>query len=339
MMQQKKTHYYREVAAELKQGKVDPAYLLYGEEVYLVDDLINRIAVAHLGKIDKEINYFVRYASDLGLPELLALMSGGGLFSEKKLIVYKDYQLLRNPKLDRLIAYLKNPNPDIRLILSARTESINQARYKNLQGLVKFVNLTPLRDRELQNFIRDEFKRYKKEVSPDGVQSLLYLVGEQIHNLKVEIAQVAYNFPEKTTIEAEDIEAVVGVHATQSIFQLTRAIGQKKLEESIFLLHNLLGKGENPGAILFLLTRHIMILLKIQGFQQSGERNQARIMSSLRLYSKQFSQFQQEMRNWNRRQLFQALEILREADQTIKNSQLSPEIVLDKLMIKLTGIS
>ena len=44
-----------EIEEKLKQGKVSPAYLVYGSEDYLIDGLIEAISNKFLGSIEKEI--------------------------------------------------------------------------------------------------------------------------------------------------------------------------------------------------------------------------------------------------------------------------------------------
>lgn len=327
--------YYSQISSAVKDGKVESAYFLYGEETYLMDALIDQISAAVLGSPEKEMNYFIRYAPDHGIDDILALTAGASLFSEKKVVVYKDFQNARNPNTDRLTRYLQQPAPDICLIIVVRQDTINQSRYQALAKQMTVVNLLPLRERELQQFVADEFRRYRLAVTPEAVQVLLYMVGEKIHDLKTEIAQVANRFPERERITPEEIEAVVGVYVTQNVFELTRLIADRQLEKSLFVMHNLLERGENPGTILFLLLRHLTLLWKIRGYYQSGEKNQRTIQEKLRIFSRQFQQYQAELPRWKMAQLAQALQFLQQADTALKSGGRDPRVVMDTLVLKL----
>lgn len=331
--------YFRQVTAALRKGEVAPVYFMYGEEAYLVDSLIAQICQKFVGTVDKEINYFIRYAPDATLEDILALTAGAGLFSSRKVIVLKDYQNLRNPNGELLRKYLQRPDPEIVLIVVARVDSVSQAKYKILQEMALTVNLLPLREDALNEFIRNEFEQYQKTIASESVHALIYLVGEKINDLKTEIAQVANYYQDKTHITPDDIENVVGVHVSQNVFELTGAIAQKQLETSLFMLKNLLERGENPGSILFLLLRHITNLWKIRGFYQSGVRDEQKIREQLRIYPRQYQAYVKDLALWPLAQLNRAIELIDECDRALKSSQAKAEIVLDRLIVKLIDLN
>lgn len=338
-MEKRPVHYYRQIISSLNSKGVEPVYFIYGEESFLIDSLTEQIAKKFLGSIEKEINYFLRYAPDASLEEIIALTAGSGLFSEKKIIVYKDYQNLRNPNQQNLLKYLQKPDANICLIIVARVDSVNQARYQALQEYACFVNALPLREAELEEFIKDEFTVYQKTVSTESVRALIYLAGEKIHDLKTEIAQVANYYQDKTEIEPGDIEQIVGVHVNQNVFELTRNIAQKNLQQALFILHNLIEKGENPGSVMFFLLRHIMMLWKIHGYQQSGVDNDKKIQGALKIYPRQYSEYKQELPKWKPGQLAAAVNLVSESDRLLKSSQMPPLIILDTLILKLINLN
>ncbi|HQU72573.1 MAG TPA: DNA polymerase III subunit delta [Calditrichia bacterium] len=328
-------NYYSDISRSVKKGELAAVYFLYGEEIYLMDTLIEQMSKAFVGKAEKEENYFLRYAPDAGIEDIIALTAGSSLFSEKKVIVYKDFQLTRNPNMDRMKRYLERPDKDILLIVMARVDNVNQARYNVFKDLATVVNLLPLREKELKTFITGAFREFGQDISEEGIRTLLYLVGEKIHDLKSEIAQVANRFPEKKAIDAEEIEAVVGIYVTQTVFELAGAIAAKDLDKSLFLMHNLLERGESPGSILFFLLRHLLMLWKIRGYYQSGEKNERTIQQRLRIYPRQFAQYLKELPNWKMNQLQQAMQLMGECDRSLRNSQLPSEVLLDSLILKL----
>lgn len=332
-------YYYRQIMDSLKKGQVDPAYFIYGDETYLIDSLVEQIGVKFLGSVEKEINYFLRYAPDHSLDDLLALTAGSGLFSAKKVIVYKDFQNLRNPNMDKLLKYLQRPDPNICLILIARIDSISQVKYRSLQQATRCVNVLPLRAAELEEFVKQQFAEHRKTAASEGIQTLLYLVGDKMHDLRTEVAQVANYYKDKAVITPEDIEAIVGVYVTQDVFELTRLIARKQLEKSLFVLHNLLEKGENPTSILFLLLRHIIMLWKIRGYHQSGIKDTRKIQAGLKLYPRQLNEYLQELPGWKPAHLSEAVRLIQESDRVLKSSQMSPVVVLDTLVLKLINLS
>ncbi len=329
--------YYRPVLNRVQKGQIDPVYVIFGEESYLIDTLISEIVKQFVGTVQKEINYYIRYASDTSPEEIFSLAAGSGLFSEKKVILYKDIQQLRQPKITLLSKQLSAPNPDICLILSARTHSISQKKYQPLTKKATVVRIMPLRNAELQQFVREEFSTYGKKINDEAIRTLIYLVGEQVYELKTEIAQVANYYVDEAEIKPQHIEQIAGAYAVHDVFELTRAIAGHDQPKSLYILHQLLEKGENPMVILSLLFRHLTILWKIRGYYASGEKNDREIQTKLNLYSKHFAEYKKDLLKWRSEHLKKAMELLSEADWTLKSSQMNPEIVLDRLILKLTN--
>lgn len=334
-MSRSKIQYYSQVSAALNKGTVAPAYFIYGDENYLIDTLLELLVKKFLGKAEKEMNYYVRYAPDNVLEDILVLTAGSSLFSERKLIIFKDYQNLRNPDLKQLLRYLEKPDSEICLVIVARVDSVTQARYQHLIAKTTAVHVTPLRENDLQRFIQQRFQKHQKKITEEALQTLLHLVGEKLHDLQSEIDQLVNRFIDAPEITPEMVESVVGVHATQNVFELTRTIAGKDLQKSLFIMHNLIERGENPGGIMFLLIRHLMILWKIRGFYQSGEKNKRTIQQRLKIYPRHFDQYYAELAKWKTPQLNQAIRLLNEGDRALKNGYGNPIIILDRLILKL----
>lgn len=320
-----------------EKSEIKSAYFLYGAESYLIDATIAEIASKFIGEVQKEINYFLRYAPDTSIDEILSLCAGGGLFSSRKLVVYKDFQNLRNPNLKRVSKYLENFNSDICLILVARTDQIKLTKYEKLQAQMTFANVQPLRERELAAFIKKEFEANGKQVTTRGVESLIFLVGNQIHDLKTEIAQVCNFYHDKNEIDTKDIEEIVGVFVNQNVFDFINAIARKDLEQALFILHKLLEKGESPFSFVALLLRHISILWKIYGMNRSGIKNDYEISRKLGLYSRHFTEYKNQLIGWNSQKLQNAMSLIEECDRNLKSTQIKPDLILDILSFRLVN--
>jgi len=334
---QKPVYSSQEILNRIENGEIKPAYFFYGLESYLVDSIISQIGSKFLGDAQKEINYFLRYAPDASIDEILALCSGSGLFSTRKLVVYKDFQNLRNPNIKKMTKYLERANPDICLVIIARTDQIKFMKYEQLHGAMTFVSVQPLQEKDLAAFVKKEFEENNKKVTDEGIESLLFLVGNQIHDLKTEIAQVCNFYQEKSEIDAKDIEEIVGVFVNQNIFDYINAIAKKDLSRAIFILHNLLERGESPFSFIALLLRHVSVLWKIYGVHRSGVKNDFEIGKKLGIYSRHFAEYKSQLTGWNEQQLKNAMYLIEECDRNLKSTQMRPDLILDILSYKMVN--
>jgi DNA polymerase-3 subunit delta len=76
---------------------------------------------------------------------------------------------------------------------------------------------------------------------------------------------------EKVMIEAEDVEAVIGITKEETVFHLTAAMMEKNLPKSLSTLKDLLDQGDHPLMILAILAREIRLLLHAKLLLSSGQ--------------------------------------------------------------------
>lgn len=328
---------YQAVTRDIRANKLSAAYLIYGTETFLIDSLLQELSEKFLGDVHRETNYFVRYAPETSLEEVIALSSGGGLFSAQKMIVYKDYQNTRNPNLKALLRYLKNPDPNICLVIIARTDKISGAKYDKLSPHLEVIQISAMRDAALQAFVVKESERHGKKITSEAVEALIYLVGDSLHNLQTQIAQIAQYCKDEEKIDVKHLEEVVSVFANQNIFQLSGEIMNGNLDKSLFVLHNLLNKGESAHSILFMLLRHVLMLIKIQGYVNSGVGDYRKIQRELKLFPKHFEEYKRQLNKWSLKALHQALFLLKETDRALKSGEGSPDLLLDILTYRLVN--
>ncbi|OPX33780.1 DNA polymerase III subunit delta [candidate division KSB1 bacterium 4484_188] len=328
-------YYYQQILREIKEKGVSKAYLLFGEESLLAENVLHLIREKFLGKADPEMNYFVRYATETGIDAIIPLGSGGGLFSDKKLIVLKEVHVLKKAEMERLKKFIATLTPETCLVLMSSVASTYQTRLKLIEPVVTAVNLLPLRENELSRFVTGEFRKLGKEITPAAVETLLFMVGSQMSDLISQINHITQYFTDKETIEPEDIEQVASVYVTQDVFELCRLIGNKDFEKALFTLHNLLDSGVSPQQITAQLLRHFSLLWQIRGYHKSGIHNRDRIARELRIYSKYFPEYQAQSQKWDSLHLRRALGKLHRADRQLKDGSTSPKIMLDILSYEL----
>ncbi len=327
--------YYDQVIREIRQGRLARVYLLFGPETLLADKLVHSIQEKFLGKVEREINYFVRYATETPLDEIISLTGGMGLFANKKLLLLREVQVLKKNDLDRLQKIMERLPAEICLILQTNITNLYQSRLKALQGRVLVVNLLPLRDEQLREFVKEEFRKRGKQISASAVNMLIFMVGNQLSELIMQIQQIAQYYQEKTNLEESDIEKIASVYVTQDVFTYNNYLAERNMEKALFVLHNLLDSGVSPQQILAQLQRHFTLLWKIQGYYRSGKRDAYTIARELNIYSRYFPQYEKQAQKWRTENLLQILKELQKVDLQLKDSGVNAQNVLDLLNFKI----
>ncbi len=329
---------YNDVRKALEQKTFAPAYLIYGEESALIDELTRELVGAYLKQPEREINYFIRYASETPLEALVPLWSGASLFAERKVIEYRDFQALKSKKLDPLVKYLQQPNPDVCLLLQVRDTSVPRFASK-LQGLVTLVEVNTLDLRALERIVAREARQKGKTMDPEAIRTFLFYVGNHLQDVQMELVQLFNYYHEQSTISESDVENFVRQRPTKTIFDFTRALGEKNRKMVVNYLHQLLERGESPFAILFFVQRFFLLMWKIKGYALDASYTESDIQKALGLYSRHYQQYKHQAARWRMREIQQALQYLKETDAQMKSSQAPPELLLDILIGRLINLT
>ncbi len=327
--------YYQQAVKNVEENSIRPVYLLFGEEQYLADELIKRLREKFLEKPEAELNYFVRYASDNRVDDVLSLTSGMGLFAEKKFILLKEADQLKQKDIERLTPYLEHPAKDICLLMQASISSLYKTRLKKIEDLVEAVNLMPLRAEDLKKFIIREFEKYSRRIEPAAIDVLIFMVGNQLTDLTSQIYNISHYYGNGTPVSAEEVEEIAGIYATQDVFELSRLIGNRDRQKAFWVMNKLLESGVSPQQILFQLIRHFTILFRMHGFMRIGISRSDRLARELNIYPKYLEEYREQISLWKFSRLKNIFQNLLEADRELKNSALEPQIVLDMLSHKI----
>ncbi len=329
---------YKQVLEEINNTKIRSAYLMFGEENQLADDLITKIKNKFLLKPESEINFFVRFVSDQGVDEIISLGSGMSLFSEKKVILLKEAELIKQTDLERLTKFLSKNLEGICIILHTILSNLNQSRLKSLDEKLTLINLSPLGIDELKNFIVNEFDKYGKEVTTHAIDSLIFLVGNHLSDLIGQINIICQFYMDSKIIDVSEVENIASTYATHDVFKLNRYIATRDYGKASFILLHLLESGISPQQIISQLFRHYSILWKLLGLSRFKISDSAILAKELKIYRKYLAEYKVQSRMWNLSSINRALKLIYEADKTLKSSTVEPQIVLDLLSHEIINL-
>ena len=330
--------YYQQALQDIQNSRIEPFYLFFGEEQLLAENLIKKIKSVFLVDVEPELNYFVRYATDNGCDEIIALSSGSGLFSQRKLLILKEADSLKQKELDRLSRLFDKPPKDIVLILQTSIPSLYQTRLKKIENLITVVHILPLKPEELKNFVREQFQKNGKRITEEAIEVLIFMVGNQLSDLLVQINHINDYFGNEKVYDTEQVEAVAGVYATQDVYELSRLITNEEYRKAAAVLSNLMGSGMSPQYILTQLLRHFTALWRINGYLREGITRTDSLASYLKIYYRYVDEYKLQAKNWKPSRIMGVIHFLKEVDRELKNNTLEPQIILDMLNYRIINL-
>ena len=182
--------------------------------------------------------------------------------------------------------------------------------------------------------VRKWVSQYDLGISDEAIRLLQAHTGNALRSLAAEIDKLRLNLQNRRRIEENDVEQVVGNSKQFTVFELCDAVGAKNLNRSLNILSNMLQNGEQPTALLNMLSRHFFILAKLRELKVKNA-GQEQIAKKLKIHPFFLQNFSRQAGLYNKDQLKSAFSHLLEADQNLKTSYQKPRLVLETLLFKL----
>ena len=257
---------YKHFLSELKKSELLPVYLLAGPEEYLKEECIKIIKGRLFTPGDLvEMNLQVIYGDTNQAVTIINACKAMPFGAKKKLVIVKNFSKLSKEDKTQLTPYLSSPTIHTCLILI--TEKIEK---DVVHDGCQVVNFYSLYESEVNDWIGQQVQKYKKKIRTDASRLLVSKVGTGLSGLSSEIEKLCLFVGKKEHIETIDVTEVVSNNREANIFELMDAIGQKRAQQALKALNDLLSQKEEPVKILFMITRHLRNIFKLKFLQKQG---------------------------------------------------------------------
>ncbi|MDR0408790.1 MAG: DNA polymerase III subunit delta [Spirochaetaceae bacterium] len=196
------------------------------------------------------------YAGDTPAAEINSFLLNGSLFSDARLILIKNIDVLKKKDdTAALAAYIKSPTDNTTLILISDAASVDRIIENAVTKDYKRI-FWELFDNKKPEWVRSYFRREGFSIDSDAVDAILELVENNTDALRRECSRLTL-FAGKgraAPINADEVEKWLSHTRSESAFTLFSAIATGNLSKSIEIVNMLLAGQETPVAIIAGLT-------------------------------------------------------------------------------------
>jgi DNA polymerase-3 subunit delta len=238
-------------------GEVGPVTLLHGPEPFLLDDAVARLSRALFpGQAELSLSREVLDARAAGPEAIVQAALILPWLGARRLVVARGVEGLAAKAAEALATYVKAPNPSTVLVLVA--DALLDGAHWLLRALpaAAVVPAPPLAGRALASWLRAHAQARGYELREDAAGLLVELSGDDLTRLVGEVEKAALaGGPDNRRVTVAEIRAVVGEHRLRHVFDLTRALSVRDTASALTVLESLLNAGEEPLAVLGMLTR------------------------------------------------------------------------------------
>lgn len=329
---------------ELKNNNLTSLYLLYGEELFLLETLLKKIKVL-FGECVKGINYIS--VDETNVNELITDIETPAFGYEKKLIIARNTGLFKKEgkrkniefaKLKEKIGdYIKENSKMIKesvvLIFVDEELDTKQELYKVIDQLGIVCKFDFQKPMQIEKRIKAICNGYKVKIDDSTLRYFIECCGTNMQDLINEIRKLIEYAGENGKIQKQDIDKLVIKKLESIIFDLTDNLGKKDIEKALGVLKNLIYAKEPVQRILITLYNHFKKLY----FTKLALKYNKDIISSLDLKPNQtflVNKYKAQANYFQEKELRDILQSLRDLDYNYKNGTIDLQIGLESILCR-----
>jgi DNA polymerase-3 subunit delta len=253
-------------------GRAPALTLLHGPEPFLLEDAVARLTRALFpGQTELSLVREILDARSAGAEAIVQSALMLPWLGDRRLVVARGVEGLAAKAGESLAAYAKAPNPSTVLVLMAEAPLEPSHWLLRAVPAAQVVAAPAMTGRALSGWLRSHAQAQGYELAEDAAALLVELSGDDLTQLVGEVEKAALaGGPENRRVTTAEIRAVVGEHRLRHVFDLTRALSARDTAAALALLEGLLNAGEEPLAVLGMLTREARATWQAAGALRAG---------------------------------------------------------------------
>lgn len=245
----------QELGRDLKAGKIEPLYLLFGPEDYLRNRAAQFITETSLKDAPlREFNDSSFSLAGADVQHAIAAAEQLPMMSARRVVRITDFSRLREADEGALLRYLARPVETSVVIFIADDLDKRRKLTKTLMDACASVEFAPLTDSELVAWGKDYLKRLKVTTDDRTLHHIVALAGVSVRTLTIELDKLATAALDTGFITMELVEQLVGRSRELSNFELTDYLVARNRKRSLQILYRLLDDGAEPVMLIGLIA-------------------------------------------------------------------------------------
>lgn len=328
---------YTEIIGSISTKDLQPVYFLMGDESYYIDKLSDEFAKNVLSAEQQEFNQVTLYAKDITTEQVIAEAKQFPFGSEKRVVIVKEGQQLKNIEL--LDAYLDNPQPNTVLVISYKEKSIDKRKTfgKNLAKKCVVFESNKLYDDKIPCWILAYVNENGYTIDNSATAVLAEYLGSDLSKITNELDKLMLVVKKEEQITTKLIEYHIGISKDYNVFELQNALGERNVVRANRIINHF-SENTKTHHIVPVLSALFSFFQKIIIYHFLEDKSSKSVASALKVNPFFVNQYQKAARNYNKQQLLSIFEYLKEYDlksKGVNNKSTDQSGLLKELIFKI----
>ncbi len=318
----------QKVFQELKDGKIQPLYLIVGEEPFQTKEITDRLKAFFIKtgeNASSDFNFERFDGQGLQANELVASLDTlPGLFSEegdRRVILCTELDKAPESSLTELTNYLSRPAETTCFVMTAVKAKKNKAWYKAIDANGYVIEVAEPHDRDWPKWQGYFEKKIGKRISPEAWNALVEFGDRKLSALWNELDKVATYVGEAQVIELGAVQACCTNLSAENVFKFAEDVLSRKKISALKRYYQLLDDGENEIKILSLLIRQFRLIWQALSLKAQGMDDAKAIASEVGAHPFFVNNILRQSKGHSAKTIEEALSQLAECDYAIKNGR------------------
>ncbi|WP_431936851.1 DNA polymerase III subunit delta [Micromonospora sp. RP3T] len=294
-------------------ASLPPILLVLGDEELLATRAVSD-AVARVRAVDPDVDVREYQASSLAVGEIDEMLSPS-LFGGRRVLVLRSGQDARKDLSAALLAYAKNPDPDVQLVVLHVGGAKGKAFADGLRAAgATVVPAGKLKGhRERVAFVRDEIRRHGGKCAEDAAEALIAAVGNDLRELAAACSQLVADTDGR--IDAETVARYYRGRVEVTGFTVADATMVGDVPGALEALRWALHVGVDPVPIADALADGVRTVARVAS---AGRGSAYQLASSLGMPAWKIERAQRQGRGWTPEGLVTAMRAAAECNAAVK---------------------
>lgn len=313
----------------LKNGVIEPIYLLQGTDKFLQRFLSDKIADKFFQ--DSISDKTLLIPDDMKGPEIIEQITATDLFSSKKMFILLAPQKISGQSRKEFLSYCDKPIQSNCLVIVLEEFGKNVAMVRELTKRFTAINVSSPFESDMRKWAQYFLREKGINANTEVLNTIVEMAGDSVGHIANEIDKISILLDEGQELTNDLVRQFSGWKREHQRWEFFRSLGNKNLAQSLKIGLSLITQNETMLSLLYPLTTFFQELLfaKLPNGGVPGRGGYVplsnSIVKSLPTFAKKYSRKEVEL----------ALKLLGEIDVRSKTTTVSDESEMTKFLFGL----